>query len=151
MKEGGGERERRGGKRAEGRTGRHRRITSMDVNLDLPVANRIYLGHWPPSASRVLYFRKGKILTISHRVGMDWMCRVAKLSIQTHALPSTIWSNHQENTCSTPLSQPGTATGLAPTPAQKDVGGCILGHAQAKMLQLSMSAPCPPSPPTGWG
>lgn len=49
---------------------------------------------------------------------MDWMCRVAKLSIQTHALPSTIWSNHQENTCSTPLSQPGTATGLAPTPAQ---------------------------------
>lgn len=81
MKEGGGERDRRGRKRAEGRMGRHRRTTSMDVNLDLPVANRTYLGHWPPSASRVLYFRKGKILTISHRVGMDWMLRVAKLSI----------------------------------------------------------------------
>ena len=129
--------------------GRYRHITSRDVNLDLPVANHIYLGHLPPSASQVLYFRKGKILTISYRVGMDWMLRVAKLSIQTHAFPFTLWSNRQENTHSPPLSQPGMATGLAPTPAQKDVGGCILGHAQVKMLQLSMS--CPPSPPTGWG
>ena len=70
------------GKRGEERMGRYRHITSRDVNLDLPVANHIYLGHLPPSASQVLYFRKGKILTISYRVGMDWMLRVAKLSIQ---------------------------------------------------------------------